>query len=106
DEGQPDWPAQRLLTRYYLAAGATGLAVGVHTTQFDVHDDPALFSRVLQEAAEVTRHVGSEATLVAGICGDRNPAVREAETARDLGYVAGLLSTYGMTDRSEAASLD
>lgn len=106
EDGRPDWPAQRLLSRYYLAAGATGLAMGVHTTQFQVHDDPALFTRVLTEAADVTGHVGSSAALVTGICGDVQQAVREAETARELGYVAGLLSGYGMTDRSEAASLE
>ena len=106
EDGRPDWPAQRLLSRYYLAAGATGLAMGVHTTQFQVHDDPALFRRVLTEAADVTAQAGSSARLVTGICGDVEQAVAEAEAARELGYVAGLLSGYGMTDRSEAAALE
>ncbi|SDL11954.1 dihydrodipicolinate synthase family protein [Tessaracoccus oleiagri] len=105
-QGRPDWASQRLVTRYYLAAGATGLAVGVHTTQFEIHDDPLLFRRVLREAAEVRNHFGPEAKLVAGICGDTPQAVEEAHAARDLGYVAGLLSTYGMTDRSEQQWLE
>ena len=105
DDRTPDWSAQRLLTRYYLAAGATGLAVGVHTTQFEVHDDRNLFERVLTEARDVTAQWGHGATLVAGICGDLPQAVEEARLAASLGYTVGLLSLYGMTDRSEQAQL-
>lgn len=104
-DGQPDWDSQRLITRYYLAAGVTGLAVGVHTTQFEIHDDPALLERVLREVADVVDQQGADITLIAGICGDVDQAVREAELARDLGYVAGLVSPYGLTDRSEESFL-
>lgn len=105
-DGEPDWAAQRLLTRYYLAAGATGLAVAVHTTQFEVHDDPALLRRVYSEAAEVAATFGDGTALVAGIAGDAKQAAGEAAVARELGYVAALLSPYGLPDRSEEGTLE
>ena len=47
---------QRALLRYYLAAGAGGLAVGVHTTQFAIRDPKiGLFRPVLELAAEELR---------------------------------------------------
>src|SRR5260370_430497 len=42
---------QRALTRYYIDAGAGGLAVGVHTTQFAIRD-VGLYQPVLELAAE------------------------------------------------------
>jgi dihydrodipicolinate synthase/N-acetylneuraminate lyase len=88
---------QRALTRYYCEAGAGGIAVGVHTTQFAIRDSQvALFAPVLQLAIETVRE--SEQTLkkgivkIAGICGETSQAVREAELARQLGYDAGLPS--------------
>ena len=91
---------QRALSRYYLAAGAGGLAVGVHTTQFQIHDpDCGLLEPVLTLAAEeMDRHERSRQTpliLVAGICGATPQAVKEAGLARDLGYDLGLLSFRG-----------
>lgn len=93
-----DEPHQRALTRYYVAAGAGGVAVGVHTTQFAIRD-PAhgLYRPVLELAAETVdaelRDAPGRAFVkIAGICGRTAPAVAEAETARALGYHAGLLS--------------
>lgn len=107
ESGEPDWLAQRLLTRYYVAAGATGVAVGVHTTQFEIHDQPDLLRRAFAEAADVVGRFGSEGCrLVAGLCGDAPQALREAELSLEVGYHAALLCPYGMTDRSEAALLD
>lgn len=106
EDGHPDWAAQRLLTRYYLAAGATGLGVAVHTTQFEIHDDRDLLRRVYTEAAEVAESFGPEATLVAGIVGDARTAAEEAALAADLGYEAALLSPRGLTDRTERGILD
>jgi len=88
---------QRGMTRYYLAAGAGGVAVGVHTTQFAIREAKiGLLRPVLELAAqEVRRHVEQHGGLivkVAGICGDTKQAVAEASLARDLGYDAGLLS--------------
>ena len=82
---------QRALTRYYLAAGAGGIAVGVHTTQFEIREPRyGLLRPVLELAAEEMR--GSPALKIAGICGATPQATAEAELARSLGYDAGLLS--------------
>ena len=87
---------QAALTRYYCAAGAGGLAVGVHTTQFAIRDpEIGLFEPVLALAANVAREGSNSArtpVLVAGICGDTPQAQREAEIASRLGYDAGLVS--------------
>jgi dihydrodipicolinate synthase/N-acetylneuraminate lyase len=88
---------QRALTRYYLAAGAGGVAVGVHTTQFEIRDPRVgLFEPVLRLAAETmdaeaTRR-GNPVFKVAGVCGPTAQAVREAEFACGTGYHACLLS--------------
>jgi len=84
---------QRALTRYYLAAGAGGLAVGVHTTQFEIHDARVgLFRPVLELAAETSRERRAQPVLVAGVIGRTRQAVREACLARDLGYHVALVS--------------
>ncbi|MEU8189324.1 dihydrodipicolinate synthase family protein, partial [Micromonospora carbonacea] len=83
---------QRALTRYYLAAGAGGLAVGVHTTQFTIRQ-AGLLRPVLALAAEtVDAEAGRPVVKVAGACGDTAQAVAEAELAAGLGYHAVLLS--------------
>ncbi|MCX4472995.1 hypothetical protein C5N14_29585 [Micromonospora sp. MW-13] len=83
---------QRALTRYYLAAGAGGLAVGVHTTQFAIRE-AGLLRPVLALAAEtVDAEAGRPVVKVAGACGDTAQAVAEAELAAGLGYHAVLLS--------------
>jgi hypothetical protein len=86
-----DEARQRALTRYYLAAGAGGVAVGVHTTQFEIRDPKiGLYRPVLELAAETMRD--AEVVRIAGICGPTAQAVAEAEFARGCGYHAGLLS--------------
>jgi dihydrodipicolinate synthase/N-acetylneuraminate lyase len=82
---------QRALTRYYLAAGAGGIAVAVHTTQFAIRDPKFnLLKPVLELAAsEVT---DPTTVKIAGICGDSKQAMSEAELAESIGYDAGLLS--------------
>jgi dihydrodipicolinate synthase/N-acetylneuraminate lyase len=95
---------QRALTRYYLAAGAGGVAVGVHTTQFEIHDDAVgLYEPVLELAMEeVDRHAattgGPRPITVAGIVGDTEQAVGEARSARALGYDCGLLSLAALSE--------
>ncbi len=94
---------QRALSRYYIAAGVGGLAVGVHTTQFEIRD-PAfgLYEPVLQLAAEVMeREAPADFIRIAGICGRTTQAAREAETARSLGYHAGLLSLTAMKSATD-----
>lgn len=98
---------QRALTRYYLDAGAGGLAVGVHTTQFAVRE-AGLLRPVLELAAEeVAARAGERPVVrVAGVCGPVRQAVREARTARELGYDAVLVSPAGLPDASLGALLD
>ena len=94
---------QRALTRYYIAAGAGGIAVGVHTTQFEIRD-PAhgLYEPVLGLAAEVMdQEAATDFIRIAGICGRTGQATGEAEAARSLGYHAGLLSLTAMSGASE-----
>jgi len=97
---------QRALLRYYAAAGAGGVAVGVHTTQFAIRD-PAhgLFRPVLQLAAEEMARLdaGRRVPLVriGGICGGTMQARTEAGLLRELGYHAGLLSLAAMKDARE-----
>ncbi|MBM3568658.1 MAG: dihydrodipicolinate synthase family protein [Alphaproteobacteria bacterium] len=83
---------QRALTRYYLDAGAGGLAVGVHSTQFAIRER-GLYQPVLKLAAETARDWAKRpAVLIAGLVGRTPQATKEAEIARGLGYHAGLLS--------------
>ena len=90
---------QRALTRYYLAAGAGGIAVGVHTTQFEIRDPRhGLFRPVLELAREEMQ--ASQAVKIAGVCGQTAQAVSEAQLAQSLGYDAGLLSLGALRDAS------
>src|SRR5688500_16286294 len=87
---------QRALCRYYIAAGAGGLAVGVHTTQFAIRDPKhTLFKPVLQLAAEEMDRAdarGEPLLRIAGVVGQTSRAVRETMLLRDLNYHAALLS--------------
>ena len=90
---------QRAVTRYYLAAGAGGIAVGVHTTQFAIRDPKfGLLEPVLALAAEQSR--GSDIVKIAGVCGKRRQASAEAELAARLGYDAVLLSLADLKDET------
>jgi hypothetical protein len=92
---------QRALTRYYIAAGAGGLAVGVHTTQFAIRE-AGLYQPVLELAAETAANWTSRPlALVAGLVGPTRQAVTEAKLARGIGYHAGLLSLAAMISASE-----
>ncbi|TMJ80549.1 MAG: dihydrodipicolinate synthase family protein, partial [Alphaproteobacteria bacterium] len=92
---------QRALTRYYLDAGAGGLAVGVHTTQFAIRE-ACLFEPVLKLAMRTAADLTSAATvMIAGLTGRTAQALREAQVARGLGYHAGLLSLAALKGASE-----
>jgi dihydrodipicolinate synthase/N-acetylneuraminate lyase len=86
---------QVALTRYYCDAGAGGVAVGVHTTQFAIRD-AGLLRPVLTLARDTVRSFeaasGRRLVKVAGVCGPTSQALSEAALARELGYDAGLLS--------------
>src|SRR5207247_5025001 len=81
---------QRALTRYYLDAGAGGLVVGVHTTQFAIRA-AGLFESVLELAMRSTEQwTRGPKIMIAGLVGRTAQAVEEAHVARGLGYHAGL----------------
>ncbi len=86
---------QRALSRYYLDAGAGGLAIGVHTSQFEIRQ-AGLYRPVLELGKEeIDRYIektGKQIIKIAGVIGKTKQAVKEAQTARDLGYNAILLS--------------
>ena len=99
---------QRALARYYLDAGAGGLAVGVHTTQFAIRE-AGLYEEVLGIAAETARdwprlgvaNGAAPPLLVAGACGATTQAVAETRLARGLGYDAVLLSLAALKGASD-----
>ena len=92
---------QRALTRYYVDAGAGGLAVGVHTTQFSIREH-GLYETVLRSAME-DRQAWTQRPMVmiAGLCGATGQATAEARTAVALGYHAGLLSLAALAGAPE-----
>jgi dihydrodipicolinate synthase/N-acetylneuraminate lyase len=97
---------QRALTRYYHAAGAGGVAVGVHTTQFEIRlPQHGLFKPVLALAAstvaECDTTTGRQTVLVGGICGKTKQALAEAQFAREARFHAGLLSLAAFAGEKE-----
>lgn len=103
---------QRALVRYYLEAGAGGLAVGVHTTQFAIHDSKiGLYRPVLELAFAQTFEVCETSkvlekpppVMVAGLVGDTEQTTREAALAASLGYDCGLLSLAALRDADDDA---
>jgi dihydrodipicolinate synthase/N-acetylneuraminate lyase len=96
---------QTALTRYYIDAGAGGIAAGVHTTQFAIREPRhGLLRPVLELAATSARSWkgGDRIALIAGISGSTRQALAEAELARALGYHAGLVSLAALPDATEA----
>ena len=92
---------QRALSRYYIDAGAGGLAVGVHSTQFAIRE-AGLYENVLRLAAEAAENWSKRPlVLIAGIVGQTTQARQEAAVAANLGYHAGLLSLAAMKGASD-----
>ena len=107
-ERKLDERRQRALVRYYAAAGAGGLAVGVHTTQFAIREPRiGLFEPVLTIAAEELRRTDvrrdNPLVRVAGVCGQTKQALHEAQLVRGIGYDAGLLSLGALQDAGDDA---
>ena len=105
--GRFDERHQRALTRYYAAAGAGGLAVGVHTTQFAIRDARiGLFEPVLALAREEMDHADRSRSVplvrIGGICGRTDQALGEADILTRHAYHAGLLSLAALADASDA----
>jgi len=104
-----DQPAQEALTRYYMDAGAGGIAVGVHSTQFAIREH-GLFEKVLSCVSDTadrwTQKTGNAVFKVSGACGKTAQAVAEAEFALKAGYHATMLSLVAMKDAGIAAMLE
>ncbi len=97
---------QRALTRYYLAAGAGGVAVGVHTTQFAIREPRhGLLRPVLELAAEECRRWPQRVVRIAGVCGGTSQATSEAQLACELGYDVALVSLSALRDADETTLL-
>jgi hypothetical protein len=91
---------QRALCRYYIAAGAGGIAAAVHTTQFAIRDPHiGLFKPVLHIVAE--EFTRADLIRIAGICGATSQALSEASTLKDLNYHAALLSLAALKTATE-----
>lgn len=102
---------QRALVRYYADAGAGGLAVGVHSTQFEIREPEfGLFEPVLRLASEtLDEWLGSDGQRflkIAGICGETVQALEEVEVAEGFGYEAALLSLTALKGKSEDAMVE
>lgn len=101
---------QRALTRYYIDAGAGGLAVAVHTTQFAIRNSNiGLFEPVLRLAVEEMARAdsvrGVPLVRIGGICGNTTQALHEARVLHDLHYHSGLLSLAAMKDSDDGTLL-
>lgn len=101
---QLDEKGQRALTRYYIDAGVGGVAVGVHTTQFEIRDSQFnLYEKVLSLAMEEMKNaqVPESFIKIGGISGPLEQAIKEARFLQEIGYDLGLLSMGGLQDSTE-----
>jgi dihydrodipicolinate synthase/N-acetylneuraminate lyase len=117
-ERRLDERRQTALTRYYCDAGAGGIAVGVHTTQFAIRDrgvrllQPVLELAIRTARGPSTRPNGggrsgqARPVMIAGVCGPTTQAIAEAELAVSLGYDAALLSLAALRDADNDGLLD
>lgn len=112
-DNQGNWSEryQRALVRYYIDAGAGGLAVGVHSTQFEIRDPQhGLYEPVLRLVSEeIAAYSGKDAggvARIAGLCGKTAQALQEADTALSLNYEAGLLNLSAWRSEPESAVLE
>lgn len=101
---------QRRLVRYYLEAGAGGVAAAVHTTQFEIRDPEfdllrPVLETVAEELDDFERTSGKTPVRIAGVCGETPQARQEALLAKELGYDAVLLSPGGLNHLSEEEML-
>jgi dihydrodipicolinate synthase/N-acetylneuraminate lyase len=102
---------QRTLVRYYMDSGSGGMAIGVHTTQFEIRKpehnllEPVL-STVSEEIGRFEQATSKTIVKVAGACGETKQALAEAALAKNLGFDAVLLSPGGLTHLSEAEMID
>ncbi|MFC4025073.1 dihydrodipicolinate synthase family protein [Oceanobacillus longus] len=108
-EKKLDEAGQRALTRYYIDAGVGGIAVGVHTTQFEIRNPEFnLYEKVLKLAIEEMEKGNTPDSFIkiAGICGPVEQALAEAEFSKSIGYDLGLLSMGGLNHLTEDELID
>ena len=103
---QFDENGQRVLVRYYLDAGVGGIAMAVHTTQFEIRDPKIqLYEKVLETVCdEIDRYekrTGKVIIKIAGVCGEIQQAVKESEFSKAIGCDAVLLSPGGLSQLTE-----
>lgn len=101
---------QGAITRYYVASGVGGLAVGVHSTQFEIREPQhGLFKPVLELASQTIDEELAKNPRpfikITGLCGRTEQAIAEAELAKSFGYQAGLLSLGAYKDDTEEEML-
>lgn len=106
-----DIETQRKLVRYYIAAGAGGVAAAVHSTQFEIRDPkhnlfvPVLKS-VIAEMEKYEKETGNVLVRISGVCGGIEQACHEAQITKELGFDAVLLSPGGLSDWTEEQLLE
>ncbi len=92
---------QRALIRYYLDAGSGGLAIGVHTSQFEIRE-AGLYQPILELGKEeIENYSNKEIIRIAGVLGKTQQAEKEASIAADLNYDAVLLSLAAFKNDSD-----
>lgn len=105
EDKQIDEEDMQLLARYYIDAGVGGIAVGVHTTQFEIRDpDVNLLEPVLKFTSncidDYCTKKGKQILKISGVCGETKQAVQEAELSKSLGFHAVLLSLSALKDKT------
>ena len=109
-DGSFDEVSQRAILRYYIDAGAGGVAVGVHSTQFAIRDMPGFFEKILSFASVVmdewSELRGRPVVKIAGICGKTGQALEEADLAVERGFHAGLVSLTALAGKPESELLE
>ena len=106
-----DEKRQRALIRYYLHAGAGGIAVAVHSTQFEIRLPEvdlfcAVVKTVLDEVGAFEKKNNKTIIKISGVCGKTEQAASEARFAKESGADAVLLSPGGLDGFDEAAMLE
>lgn len=101
-----DTASQKVIYRYYIDAGARGIAVGVHSTQFEIRDPEfrlfePLLKLALEEMKSIEERTNQPVIKIAGVCGKTSQAAREAEFAASVGYDMALLSLASFREESE-----
>ena len=101
-----DEEGQRVLARYYLNAGVGGIAMAVHTTQFEIRDPQInLYEKVIEvvvdEIDKFEKKTGKTIVRIAGVCGEIEQAVKETKLSQKYGCDAVLLSPGGLNEKTE-----